>query len=139
MGILHRLLIADTGNLLAQLFRYVIVGGVAFVVDYGLLFVLTEYLHFHYLVSATISFVAGLVVNYVISTSWIFRHSKLESRAAEFTIYSLIGVVGLLFNNALLYLLTDCLHLHYMFSKLITAALVMGWNFLGRRIILFKN
>ncbi len=139
LGFISKLLVNETNNWMAQLFRYVIVGGIAFVVDYGLLFVLTEYLHFHYLVSATISFIAGLIVNYAISTSWIFRHSKLENKWMEFLIYSLIGVVGLLVNNGMLYLLTDYLHIHYMFSKLITAAVVMVWNFVGRKVILFKS
>lgn len=139
MGLIAKLLINDTNNWFAQLFRYVIVGGIAFFVDYGLLFALTEFLHFHYLLSATISFIAGLIVNYAISTRWIFRHSKLDNRLMEFIIYSLIGVIGLLVNNVMLYLLTDYFHIHYMLSKLITAAIVMGWNFVGRKIILFKS
>ena len=139
MGLIAKLLLNDTNNWFAQLFRYVIVGGIAFLVDYGLLFSLTEFFHFHYLLSATISFIAGLIVNYAISTRWIFRHSKLDNRLMEFIIYSLIGVIGLLINNAMLYLLTDSFHIHYMFSKLITAAIVMGWNFIGRKIILFKS
>lgn len=57
----------------------------------------------------------------------------------EFTVYSIIGVIGLLINNFLLYFFTDYLHIHYMISKLITAILVMGWNFFGRKLILFKN
>lgn len=139
MGLFVSLFVNETNNWFAQFLRYVIVGGIAFVVDYGLLFVLTEFLNFHYLVSATISFIAGLVVNYVISTKWIFTKSKLQNRYMEFIIYGIIGVVGLLINNVLLYLLTDFLHLYYMLSKLVTAAIVMGWNFIGRRVILFKD
>ena len=139
MELIAKLLVNDTNNWLAQLFRYIIVGGIAFLVDYGLLFLLTEYFHFHYLLSATISFIAGLIVNYAISTRWIFRNSKLDNRMMEFIIYSLIGVIGLLVNNAMLYLLTDCIHIHYMLSKPITAAIVMAWNFIGRKIILFKS
>ena len=121
------------------MFRYLIVGGIAFLADYSLLYILTEGLHLHYLLSATVSFVAGLIVNYLISTLWIFRHSKLNNRMAEFAVYAIIGVVGLLFNNLLMYLFTDCLNIHYMLSKLITAALVMCWNFLGRKYILFNT
>ena len=43
MGLIAKLLVNDTNNWFAQLFRYVIVGGIAFVVDYGLLFSLTEF------------------------------------------------------------------------------------------------
>ena len=137
--IIHQLFSGEANNWIMQLFRYTIVGGVAFCVDYGLLYILTEYIHFHYLVSATISFLAGLAVNYILTTWWIFRHHKLSNRTLEFIIYGIIGLVGLLLNNMLMYFFTDIIHLHYMLSKLITAILVMGWNFFGRKIILFKN
>lgn len=139
MGITEKLLRKDTNNWLVQLFRYVIVGGVSFFVDYGLLYVLTEFCGLHYIVSATVSFIAGLVVNYCISTRWIFRTSKLQNKAAEFSIYGIIGAVGLLLNNMLMYWFTDILHVHYMISKLITAAIVLIWNFFGRKIILFNK
>ncbi len=136
---LSEILTQDTDNLLVQLMRYIVVGGVSFVVDWGLLFVLTEFAGLHYLISATLSFLAGLVVNYVLSTYWIFRHSKLSSKWAEFIIYSMIGVIGLGLNNLFLYLLTDKVGFHYMFSKIIVAAVVMLWNFFARKLILFKN
>jgi len=137
--LLRNLFVGETNNWLIQLFRYCFVGGFAFIVDYGLLYILTEYAGFHYLISATISFIAGLIVNYLLSTWWIFRNSKLKNKAAEFTVFALIGVIGLLLNNLLLYVFTDLLHVHYMISKLIVAALVMIWNFFGRKLILFKN
>ncbi len=108
-------------------------------VDYGLLLFLTEALGLHYLISATISFIAGLIVNYFLSTSWIFRKSRLENKWVEFLFYSIIGAIGLGLNNLLLYLLTDKVHIHYMISKLLATAFVMLWNFVSRRIILFTK
>lgn len=132
-------LISETDSWLAQLFRYSIVGGLSFVVDYGLLYILTEWIGLHYLLSATVSFVAGLAVNYLISISWVFSRSRLSSRSAEFAVYGAIGVVGLLLNSLLLYLFTDHLHLHYLLSKLVSAAVVLLWNFAGRKLILFSH
>ena len=137
--LLSTLFIEETDNWFIQLFRYLFVGGLAFVVDYGLLVFLTEVLGLHYLISATISFIAGLIVNYFLSTSWIFRKSKLENKWLEFLIFSIIGVIGLGLNNLLLYLLTDKVHIHYMISKLLTTVVVMLWNFISRRIILFNK
>jgi putative flippase GtrA len=133
------LFIEETENWFIQLFRYLFVGGFAFVVDYGLLLFLTEALGLHYLISATISFIAGLIVNYFLSTSWIFRKSRLENKWVEFLFYSIIGAIGLGLNNLLLYLLTDKVHIHYMISKLLATAFVMLWNFVSRRIILFTK
>ena len=137
--LINVLFVDRTDNWFIQLFRYLFVGGFAFLADYGLLVLLTEVFGLHYLVSATISFLAGLVVNYLLSTSWIFRKSTLENKWAEFLIFAVIGVVGLGLNNLLLYLLTDKLHIHYMISKLITTALVMIWNFGARKIVLFNK
>lgn len=129
---------ASTGNLFVQLFRYAFVGGASFIVDFGLLFVLTDACNLYYLLSATISFIAGLVTNYLLGTAWIFKHSKIQNRSLEFFLYAIVGVVGLLLNNALLYVFTTMLGIYYLVSKLITAAIVMLWNFFGRRL-LYKN
>ena len=133
-----KILFGKTTNLFIQFFRYTLVGGLAFVVDLVLLFVLTEYAHWHYLVSATLSFLAGLLVNYILSTQWIFRSSKIKNKKIEFILFGLIGVIGLGLNNVLLYFFTDLIGLYYMLSKLITAVLVYAWNFLGRHYFLFN-
>ncbi len=136
---LERLFIDETSNGYIQFFRYLFVGGLAFIVDFGLLWLLTELLSVHYILSATISFIVGLVTNYLLSVRWIFRKSRHSNKVTEFTIYSVIGVVGLLLNDALLYLFTDVIGVHYLVSKLIATVLVMMWNFLGRKLILFNS
>lgn len=69
----------DTDNTFIQFFRYVFVGGFAFVVDYGIMTALVELCRFDPVIAATISFVAGLLVNYVLSTFWIFKNSKIKT------------------------------------------------------------
>lgn len=136
--LLHRLFVYKTNNLLIQLIRYTIVGGLAFVVDFGLLFVLTEYAGLHYILSATCSFLAGLLVNYYISTAWVFE-SAFKSKQIEFTLFALIGVVGLGLNDLLIWIFTENFQIYYMLSKLITAVLVYLWNFLGRKYLVFNK
>ena len=76
----HKLFYGSTDKLLVQFVRYFFVGGFAFVVDFGLLYILTEYAGLHYLLSATLSFIAGLLVNYIISCLWVFNGSKFKNR-----------------------------------------------------------
>ena len=139
MQYLKKLLFEETNKWLIQFFRYFFVGGFSFIVDYGFLYILTEYFNLYYLLSATISFLVGLIVNYLLSIKWIFKRSKLNKTSIEFLIYGLIGGVGLFLNNMILYFFTDIMDIYYLYSKFISAFLVMGWNFFGRRIILFKN
>lgn len=137
-SLINKIFLQPTNNSVIQLFRYCFVGGFAFIVDAGGLYVLTEFAGLYYLLSASISFILGLIVNYLLSTAWIFKKSKLANRWTEFVIYSAIGVVGLGLNALFLWIFTDCLQIYYMLSKIITAALVMLWNFFARKIILFK-
>nr|MBQ9201381.1 GtrA family protein [Bacteroidales bacterium] len=126
-------------TLVVQLLRYSVVGGVAFLVDYGSLWLLTEAVGLHHLVSAAIAFILGLICNYVISTAWVFGESKVNNRLVEFTVFSIIGVVGLGFNELIIYFFTDVCGLHYMLSKIISTVIIFFWNFFARRFILFKS
>lgn len=134
----NRLFVYKTDSLIIQLIRYTIVGGLAFAIDFGLLFILTEYIGLFYVLSATLSFIAGLLVNYFISTSWIFK-SVIKNKQIEFTLFALIGVIGLGLNDLLIWIFTEKFHLYYMFSKLVTAVLVYLWNFFGRKYFLFNK
>ena len=134
----HKLFYGTTDKLLIQFVRYFFVGGFAFVLDFGLLYILTEYAGLHYLLSATLSFIAGLLVNYIISCLWVFSNSKFKSRIVEFLFFAAIGVVGLALNDALIWLFTDCIGTHYMFSKIVAAAVVYLWNFFARKYLVFR-
>lgn len=128
-----------TNNTMIQLFRYGFVGGAAFLIDYGLLFSLTEWLEINYLVSAAIAFVVGLVVNYLLSISWVFNQNRNGKPMKEFLFFTVIGVVGLMLNELILYAVTDWMHLHYMFSKIISTVIVFFWNFFARKTLLFNK
>ena len=129
----------NPNNTFVQLFRYVLVGGLAFVIDYGSLFVLTEYFGVNYLLSAAIAFVLGLMVNYLLSTIWVFTESRLNNKMAEFSVFAFIGLVGLVLNEVIMYICSDILNIHYMVSKLCSTGIVFFWNFFGRKYILFTK
>lgn len=129
----------DLFKLLRQFAQYVMVGGLAFLVDFAALYGLTEWAGLHYLVSATGGFLLGLAVNYLLCIAWIFDHRSLANGFHEFTIFGLIGVAGLVFNNILMYSLTEGLGFHYLLSKVLAAACVLVFNFSLRRHLLFSD
>ena len=135
---IRRYLIDAPNDTRVQVVRYTIVGGLAFVVDFGTLFGLTEWLSFHYLASAAIAFVLGLLVNYELSVRWVFARRTVDRKLVEFTIFAGIGVVGLALTEVLLWVFTERVGLHYLASKLLTAFFVYLWNFLVRKFILFR-
>ena len=122
-----------------QLFRYLFVGGVAFLLDAGPLVARTELFGVHSLVSGAVGFGVGLVVNYVLSTRWVFAHRTLANRRVEFLVFAAIGVVGLGLNEMLLFVGTENMGLDYRVSKLLAVVTGLGWNFTARRVLLFRN
>ena len=135
--IIQKYLLEKTDNGFIQFLRYCFVGGLAFLVDYGMLYVLSDLISLHYIIAASVAFIAGLVVNYFLSTRWVFSGAKLTNKRREFIVFALIGVVGLFLTDLLMYVLTDKVGFHYLISKLVTAAIVLFWNFIARKVILF--
>jgi putative flippase GtrA len=121
-----------------ELLRYLFASGIALVLDYGTLILLTELAGFHYLVSAAIGFTLGLISIYLLSIHWVFATRRVEKTHHEALIFAMIGLGGLAINELGLYLLTDALTLHYAVSKLLVTGLVFGWNFGIRKLLLFR-
>lgn len=121
-------------KLLAQFMKFGVVGVIAFVIDYGLLALLTELFGINYLVSATISFTASVVFNYVASMRYVFTHKEGMSRRREFVIFVVLSVIGLLINNGCMWAGVELLGVHYLLTKIVATAIVMIWNFVTRKI-----
>jgi putative flippase GtrA len=137
-GAVIKIFKGKTDNTLHQLIRYSIVGGLAFIVDFGTLFILTEYFHLHYLISALIAFILGIITNYILSVTWVFRSRSVKNRINEILIFTLIGIVGLGLNELLLWVFTDLVSIYYLISKIMTTVIVFSWNFFARKFLLFN-
>ena len=135
---LKKLLIAAPDNSFIEFFRYTIVGGLSFLVDFGFLYVFTEFLGIYYLVSAAMSFSLGLAVNYGLSRTWVFGKRNLANAWIEFGLFAAIGVVGLGLNELFIWYFTSKIHFYYLLSKIVSTVLVYLWNFFARKYLLFK-
>lgn len=96
----------------------------------------------HYLWANFIGLIAGLVINYVISILWVFKECNRiyeKSKKAEFTIFSIIGFIGVGLNQLLMLLMVGCMSLDEFVSKIVAAAIVLAWNFLAQKFILFRG
>jgi len=130
--------LAPSSSLVDQFARYLVVGGLAFALDFGCLFLITELFGVYYLASATIAFTVGLLTNYILSVVWVFPSRRTQNVAIEFALFALVGVVGLGLNDLILWTLTDYGGLHYLQSKLAATAVVLFWNFVARKLLLFS-
>ncbi len=122
-------------KLFKQIFRFGIVGFTAFLIDAGLLYVLTEFRHIHYLISSIISFTVSLAYNYILSIFWVFD-VKRKQTIKEVTVFVILSIFGLGINQLVMYLGVDLLHIYYMLCKVLATGIVMVYNFITRKIFI---
>ena len=130
------------GSLMGQFVRYLVTGGLAFVVDFALFALCLYKFEWHYLLANLAGLVAGLVLNYVMSIVWVFSECKrvLENKkSAEVGIFAVVGIAGVGFNQLLMYLMVGQFGWNEMLSKILAAVLVLMWNFGARKLMLFRE
>lgn len=120
-------------GLLAQLAKFGVVGVLATLIDFVVLIALTELGGWDPVLSAAVSFVVSVVFNYVASMRFVFTRRDDLGRAEELVIFVALSVVGLLINEALMWLGASALSLNYVLVKVVATALVMLWNFCSRK------
>lgn len=124
---------------LHEFIRYFVASAVALAIDIGALWLLTSVFHVPYLVSGALAFTVGLITVYILSVVWVFSARSLRNPAAEFTVFALIGIVGLGLNEMILYALTSLLGWYYLLSKIASVVVVFSWNFAARKWLLFRS
>lgn len=128
-------------KLLEQIVKFGIVGALAFVIDYTVLFVLAHFLHIDPIIANTVSFTVSVIFNYLASMKYVFVGRKDQSKRKQFIIFVVLSVIGLGINNVTMWLLNMVLkpfvpEFYYMISKIFATGIVMVWNFVTRKIFL---
>ena len=151
MNFLKDLFFKPAKNSLIEFIRSLFVGGTAFVVDFVILALLKELAGVNTLTASTLGFVAGVIVNYLLSVFWAFKSSNIASPYLRFFIFVLIAVAGLLMNNLIIKFFDTTLAQKQIFGTLISSAryyllgkiaatiAVFFWNFFSRKLLLFRD
>ena len=126
-------------KLFAQIIKFGFVGGTSFLIDAGILFLLTEFVGVHYLISGAISFTASVIYNYILSIKWVFDAKEDVNKVQELAVFIGLSVIGLGLNQLFMWLFVDIFHIYYMLSKIIATAIVMVYNFVTRKILIEKK
>lgn len=139
-------------KLWAQIWKFGIVGGISFLIDFGIFALLSNGLHVHYLISNFFSFTISLIVNYLLSMKFVFVRKDNADKRIEFIIFTILSAVGLLLNEGIIYLWHDVIYgsipllsnmisenFSKLFGKIVATGIVMVYNFVTRKIFLEKK
>ena len=112
--------------------RFCFVGGLSLIVDYAVLFSLTEWAGMYYLHSSAISFGVSVVFNYWLCVRYVFKGAKKQTPRQAIIFFS-TGVVGLVLNQLCMWFFVDVAGLHYLIAKLGATVIVTAWNYVTKR------
>ncbi len=141
----------DNKNLM-EFLRYVLVGGLSALVDMAVNYCVLYFVlragkddGLSVAISVTAGFAAGIIVNYILSNLFVFtsREQKEKGRGIKaFLLYVLVGVIGYGLTVGLTLLGTRFIGedgLWYLIMTAFVKGLVLIWNYIGRKILVYKG
>ena len=121
-----------TRERMLEIIRFCFVGGVSFLMDYAILFALTEFAGVYYLYSSAISFSVTVVFNYWLCVVYVFKDARKQSTKRAIIFFG-TGAIGLLLNQICMWFFVAVAGVHYMLAKIFATIIVTIWNYLTKR------
>lgn len=122
--------------MLNKIIGFGIVGIIATAIDFASLFLLKSVLGVDVYVATTIAFSLSLIFNYIASMKYVFVAKEGLSVKKQLFIFLVTSIIGLLINQAVMYVGIEWLHIYYMLAKFLATAVTMVFNFVARHLLL---
>ncbi|MCR5222031.1 MAG: GtrA family protein [Lachnospiraceae bacterium] len=145
-------------KLFFQLLKFAFVGGTAFVIDFVITMLVSALCRKLSLSTETAALIGGifgftisLIYNYFMSMRFVFERREDMNRRTEFLIFTILSLIGLALNAAILYFGVLAFkgllpayseeHPSYVTAavKIVATAIVMIYNFISRKLTLEKK
>jgi putative flippase GtrA len=124
-------------SLIMQFLLYLVVGGLSFCVDIGI-FVLLQSVGVPVIPASITSFITATGANYLLSTTLAFQSGRFR-RHIELVRFLSVVLVGLVLNTGFVWLFVYPLEVHPTVAKIVAVPIVLGWNYFGRRLLVFHD
>jgi putative flippase GtrA len=124
-----------------QFFRFLLVGGVGFCIDGGLLTLLIQS-EWNILSARLVSFVSAVTCTWVANRFWTFQLSRYSSLSRGYLVYIAVQVIGALINLTIFFTLIE---MHPSLQNFPLAPLAFGaaaslvFNYIASKKCVFKG
>lgn len=108
--------------------KFCVVGSSGMVVDFGITFLCKELLKLNKYLSNSLGFVCAATSNYILNRVWTFANSDPDV-AGQYMRFFGFALVGLLINNAIIWLFNGRMKWNFYLVKLLATGVVTLWNF----------
>jgi len=125
-----------------SLIPFIVVGGIGFMVDAGILTVLVHTLAWDPFGGRILSFLVAILVTWVLNRQWGFRKGKSKLKHREFVRYFSAQILGILINYGIFYgvLITyPSLEIYPVIPVAAGSAVAMTFNFIVLHLFVFVN
>lgn len=142
-----------------EIVRFVIVGGIATVVDFLtmslVLYGMQPAIYPDFLsiflggteepstlatvLGTACGFLVGLLFNYILSVLFVYKEKGKSKTVGGFLLFAVLSAGGLAIHVLGMYLGFDLLHINEWIVKIVLTAVVLVYNYLTRKIFIFKS
>ena len=119
-----------------QFVIYLFVGACATIVEWVVFYVLRHPIYIHYMLATTIAFILSTFANWLIG-KWLLFRQKQNLWKELIKIYA-TSAAGLLMNLLIMWIAIDLIGIQDMIAKIIATGMVFFWNFLVRKLFIYK-
>jgi len=118
--------------------RYLIMGGIATLIDWSSFYILALILGIYYLLALAISFSLASIAHYTLNKLFTFR-CKSKKIAKQFSVSFSISIISLILSSIIMFALVDLLLIQKMISRIMTTFIVLIANYSMHKYFTFNR
>ena len=119
-----------------EIAKYILVGGVATVVDLSTNYILNFYIW--YLYASIFAFFLTFSTSFILQKFWTFREQRLSRIPAQLSISLSFALVILMLNTTLMYVLVSYGHIHYLYARIVVLGILALLSYIVNKFIIFR-
>ena len=130
-------MIRELYNKYKELIKYCIIGCSGALLDFIVYTILVSVLNMNYLLANALSVTIGITNNFFLNAYLNFKVT--DNLFKRFISFYLVGMLGLIISEVMLYILVDIMNINSIASKIITIFVITIVQFLLNKTVTFKK
>ena len=120
-------------------FKFIIAGGIAAIIDLGVLYILTAYVGFHYLTSVALAFITAFIASFTLQKFWTFRDHSIQNIHQQSIFYFAVSLGNFFLNTYLVYVSVEKIHIHYLVAQILVGGMIACLSFVLYKYVIFAR